>query len=71
MVSMAGRLKLTSSVRRPFSRTWRGIRYWSAMLIFSPSVYPDRVMISIRSRSGSGIGSSWLAVVMNITCERS
>ena len=45
----------------------------SAALIssFSSSVYPARLMISIRSSNGPGTVSSMLAVAMNATRERS
>ena len=39
---LEGLEKLTSSERKPFSLICRGMRYPSAMAIFSPSVYPER-----------------------------
>ena len=41
------------------------------MCTFSAIVYPASWMISMRSRSGGGMVSSWLAVQMNITLLRS
>ena len=56
---------------RPFSSICFGIRYLSDIFTLSSSVYPERVMISIRSRRAGGMGSETLAVAINMTRERS
>ena len=55
----------------PFSLIWRGIRCLDAMVIFSSSVYPERLITSIRSNSADGMLSVALAVRINITFDRS
>jgi hypothetical protein len=47
------------------------MRYFCAIMSFSSATYPDTSMISMRSRSGSGIVSVVLAVQMNNTFDRS
>ncbi len=48
-----------------------GIKCCKAICRFSRVVYPDRYMVSIRSKSGGGIVSRLLAVAMKRTLLRS
>ena len=67
----AASLNFTCLSVRPCSPRCRPTRKLRAMCNFSSSVYPGRSITSIRSRNGDGTVSNWLAVAMNITCERS
>mmetsp|Transcript_31669 Transcript_31669/g.72631 ORF Transcript_31669/g.72631 Transcript_31669/m.72631 type:complete len:253 (-) Transcript_31669:2304-3062(-) len=55
------------SSNRPLSSMDLGTRYLSAISNFSGTSYPERLIISIRSRSGPGMVSSTLAVHMKST----
>jgi len=55
----------------PFSEIYLGIKYFTAISCFSSVVYPGILITSMRSNSGPWIVSSWFAVAMNITSERS
>ena len=55
----------------PFSLICLGSKYFSEIAFFSSSVYPDRVITSMRSSNGEGMVSVMLAVRINITLDRS
>ena len=57
--------------RLPCAASSSGIRCYRAMCVLSSGVYPEISMISQRSSSGPGMVSSWFAVAMNITRDRS
>ena len=61
----------TGVAARPAARFSAPARCVSAMSTFSSSMYPDRTMISSRSRSACGMRAVSLAVVMNSTSDRS
>ena len=64
-------LERMSAQSRPFSSICLGTRNFSAIFSFSNSVYPEISITSMRSRRGYGMLCAELAVVMNITSERS
>ena len=54
-----------------YSFIFLGTKYFLAIFNFSSEVYPDTSIISILSKSGLGIVSKELAVVINITLDKS